>query len=65
MRIIIEPTDDQSMHKYKNHAVQIVSETDDINIRRAAEMIGSALLAWGFSETLVEKIMPDWRDYLE
>lgn len=57
MIITISPTQDQSNEEFPHRSVSIESPHDGITLFQAAEMVRSALIAWGYSSELVDELI--------
>ena len=58
MKITIEPSQDQTGEEYAYPKVTLEIPRDDVMIEEAADMVRQVLLGWGFSEALVDEVIP-------
>jgi len=58
MKITIEPSQDQTWEEHAYPKVTLEIPRDDVMIEEAADMVRQVLLGWGFSEALVDEVIP-------
>lgn len=62
MKITLEPTDPKTRPSEETHSkVSVSLPFDDLSATTAVEMVGQALIAWGFHEDNVREAMQCWR----
>ncbi len=54
MKVIIEPTSDQTKEQYPYDKVSIESPHDDLHIDDAMDLVHRALIAWGFRQETID-----------
>jgi len=57
MKITIEPSADQTDEEYPYPKVSLEVPGDELNINDVGDLVRAALLAWGFGETSVDKLI--------
>lgn len=57
MRIILEPTEDQTNKEYPQHRVVIEYPHEELDLWAVGELLRGALVAWGFDAKSVDELI--------